>query len=646
MKLNLEKLICFITVLIVFVFYAHTINYSWKHFDEDIIFRETILPIPGSFSEIFEIIKSFGLSNHFEASNPFYSNISNVRGTPVDVIFCLFIFWLFKKSALSYHFFILLLHLLNTCFCFLILNKTSLSFSSKTAGNKRLFLVSIITLLWSLHPVNVESVLFVTNVGALVTYLFCFVLFFYFINSTKPNGWIIFFLYLFPLLLNEYTVTFPFVLTSYLIGIELLQNKEAKFKDIFFRVVKKITPLLFALLIFVIYYVSLAKISQATTSTIPVTLERIFWFFPQVFFHYVKLIFFPIQLSIDQSALVKFSTVLFEPYAIFCILLTFSFILLSIRTTGFFVLFVPFFLSLLPFLHIISPIYNMASERYLYFPLFFLLLGFANVLFLFFQRGTPCRLWRASPTAGRAPTIMILLTIVCLFSTQAYMRTLDWKDSISLLKSAIKIAPNNLFKALRQEMLSTSIKTLNGEIPIEEARQYTKRAIQSLKKAKKEFKTHLKYQDKIPRVLKFYGLDPKTQIAKSAFLRAYCEIDLMWNPNKAYKIISLYVKYLLPLDTQILDFYYKVLIFTKNYGEADEILKSSLSKNKISPILYIALSDFQELRYNDLKQAEHYLKEAYKYFPYDPLILYSLKRLNQKLNNLEQFAFFSYLFGF
>ena len=100
--LNLTTLICFINCLIVFIFYAHTLNYEWKIYDENIIFQELVLPIPASFFEIFEYIKFFGLNHHFEASNPIYSSISNLRSDPFNFLINLFVLWMFQKNSFYY----------------------------------------------------------------------------------------------------------------------------------------------------------------------------------------------------------------------------------------------------------------------------------------------------------------------------------------------------------------------------------------------------------------------------------------------------------------------------------------------------------------------------------------------------------------
>ena len=76
-NLTLHETLTFITITIfcVFIFYFHTLFYSIKAFDELIIFKESYLPIPLSFSEIPELISNLGLHQHVESNNMLYSNI-------------------------------------------------------------------------------------------------------------------------------------------------------------------------------------------------------------------------------------------------------------------------------------------------------------------------------------------------------------------------------------------------------------------------------------------------------------------------------------------------------------------------------------------------------------------------------------------
>ncbi len=636
-----------LTITIVLLFFLHTLTYPWKNFDDNIIFQETVLPIPKSFSEIFEYIKLFGLNHHFEASNPFYSSIANLRSEPFNFFIMLIVLWLFQKNAFLYHLLSLSFHILNTCLLFLILNNiysNYIKLNSKFLQKIRVTLISILTLFWALNPLNVESILLSTNWPATLSYFFCLLVFYLSTNQDstnesflKPFG--IFVLFLTSLFICEHTITFPAIIFFYV----FIQSNSLK------AAIKKTLPLLFATMPFITYFLlSQTKSNFISTSTndLQLFLERIFWLSPQIFFHFIKLILLPLHLSIDQTAFVSLSKSLLEPYAMFCSIFMYSLLLITLislinikRSFShlFVILFMPFFIALLPFLHIISPIYNLASERYLYFCLLFLILGISNIIFFFLAKYP-----KENPYKYFLVFLVLIFTVT--YSFRAYARTLDWKDSNTLLNSTINISPNNLLKGLRQESLASSIQLLSGTS--DESLSYTKKAITSLKKAFIEFKDQSAlYEQIIPKIIKFYGLDPQTLLAKSVFLLAFCSYDLNNDPEMVYKIIYPYINYSNVTDTQILKFYYKILFLSKRIDDAERLLLQNLKQNKINPALYIALSDLSEYKYKDLKQTENYLLLSHKYFPYEQATLFGLQRLYRSLNNPEKFAFYSYLYG-
>ncbi|MBI2995379.1 MAG: hypothetical protein HYY52_01550 [Candidatus Melainabacteria bacterium] len=640
----------FFTCLIVFGFYFHTLNYPWKHYDEKIVFDEALLPIPCSFLEIFELIREFGVINFFEAANPFYSNISNLRGTPVDVLFFLFIFFIFKKSTFAYHLFSLILHLANTVLCFYLLSQVVSTYNNKTSSSIKYTIISLLTLLWSLHPTNIESILLVTNIGSLVTYFMCLLIFWIFITHKNKNtvgfnlqdSIILFIIYLFPLLLNEYSVTLPVALFFYFFATDTFKNKKPLGQSLI-KALKDILPLMFSLIIFFIYYFIFSPKRILAESNLLVNFERIFWLAPQILIHFFKLAVLPINLSVDQSAHVQLSNSIFGIYSMICFLITlilFSATAISIfnarkKTCFYFLIFLPSLITLIPFLHILSPIYTLASERYLYLPLFFFIFGLSHIIFEHLKSSNKTIL-----------ITVIIFFIVLTYSIRTLNRIFEWQNNDTFLSSAIKTAPNNLYKGLRLFTLLNSLQISNQSISYLEAKKYITQAKSYLEKEIKNLKTQkAKQNDKTPKIIKFYGLDKNTLLAKSYFLLALLNYSLDGDSEKALKTFSPYAKNLKVLDTTILDFYYRILFLTKNSEKAELILLDSLNKKRISPILYIALSDLYEYKSNDLKLTEYYLKESFKYFPYDPLTLFGLKRLYKKLNNLELFAYYSYLYG-
>ncbi len=651
-KINKITLVyCLAISFVVFAFFVHTLNYQWRYYDENIIFQETLQPIPHTFNEIFEFISAFGVINYTESANAFYSDIANIRGTPLNTVFNFFVFWLFQKSAFKYHSFSLMLHILNSCLLFLIMINLHKRFSKEQSDQtqyKSYIICSLLTILWAMHPVNVESVLLVINFGALITYFSCLSFLWYFLRLKQSlllhQSILILLFYLFPLFLNEYSITLPLIVFMYLFSISVFSNKTLTYKEAFRSSLAQTLPLIIGGVIYTIYFLLTPKIKIQEPNNILLALERVLWLSPQIFLHNLKLIFIPVKLSIDQCMLVIFSKSIFAPYAIFCFCVFFGFVILSIysllklrQVKGYIasVILIPFFLSLLPFLQILSPVYCLASERYLYLPLGLLIIGLSQILFSI-----------KSSTRSHITIFIIMVSVLLCYSTRAYIRTLDWKDSISLLESAIHTAPNNLFKGLRAQMISGAIKLMDEYKNKDKSRTYNIKAISYLKKAIKEFKAQSNnYENSYPLILKSYGLSPKTYFLKSGILLAFSINELEQNPRKTYAILSKYINNLRVIDTNTLDFSYRILFINKRIDEAEKLLEKSLQQNRASSILYVTLSDLYEYKYNDLISSEKYLLKSFKYFPYDIFTLYGLKRYYQKINNAQKFALFSYLYG-
>ncbi len=649
MKLKKEYLFCLIISIIVFVFFAHTLIYPWKHFDEQIIYNETILPIPKTFSEIFKYIRLFGLNNYFEASNPFYSSISNLRSDPVNFFILLFITCLFQKNAFLYHFLSLTLHIFNTILLFLTLN----TICPKTPNKTRFILISLFTLFWALNPLNIESVLFATNWPALLTYCICFLIFYLSIQRDTKRGVLqsatIFVLFLISLFTCEHTITLPVVLFCYIFAQSMHLNKNISIKNALQISIKKTLPLFFAITLFIFYFLlsqARTNLISSSTNNFQLFLERVFWLSPQIFFHFVKLIIFPLHLTIDQSTLVNLTNTLFEPYSIFCFLLMFTLIILSIisiinsKKSGyfyFFVSFVPFFLSLAPFLHIISPIYNLASERYFYFPLFFLIFGIAHIL-SFIQIN--------SSTKKNIGIIAVTLLITISFSCKAYIRTLDWKDSASLFMSALKEAKSDLIKGLRMQMLGGVLFSYYNDIASKEAgKRYIEDGLYLLENSLGKLEIErIQHEDELPQIIKFYGLDPKTIQAKTAYLIAFTKLGLQRDVQGAYNLMNPYLKDLSVIDTQILDLYTGLLFSLNKFDEAEHLLLYA-SEKRLSPITLLPLAEIYKSKYKDFSKAESLLKKSFRYFPYDSATLQSLINFYSQTQNPSEYAYYSYLYG-
>lgn len=637
--LKVDLLICFALVLIL---YLPTLDRSWIFYDERLIFDELAVPIPSSFKEIFEIINSFGVVNNLSSTNFLYSSNSVNRPSLLGVPFLLLVGLFFKKSAFLYHAFNLFLHLINTGFVYLILRQ-AFSFSNFNFLNR--FLIVILTSIWAIHPVNSESILLSTNIGANLSYLIFFALFYDFIKNRHKNH--LFYRqlllpvsFLIPMLLNEYIIALPLVILTY----SLIQNLTTNLKNSIKTSLKESSPYLIGFFIYLIYfYFSSYKFYKPSEfNHLTVAIERILWLSPQIFIHSLKLVFFPKILSIDQTGLVQLGKSLFDTYSIFCTLflllwLGIPLILFIKNKTSYPFLLVSwlFFISFLPFSQIPTATYCLIAERYFYTPLFFIIFGIANILS---RRGIACY----------TPTLFILFCLLCTLSIRTYNRTLDWKDNYSLLNSTIKSSTSLLYKGSRIDALGEVILRSNPE-KIVEAKKYFLKAQGYFHKALKELKTEKnKYKDE-PVILKSYGLDYDSLLVKATY---FICIEVFNNPSssneeysKKLKIFTPYLKYIDSFDPRTLELYANLLIKNNEPERAKKVFLYAYKKYPTSPFILISLIRFEREIEKNLNETKKYLDKALELYPYSKDILFETLRYDQLANNLPDYARHSYLYG-
>lgn len=628
-KIKPEYISCLITALIVFVFFMHTLNYSWKYFDEQMIYNETLLPVPTSVFETFSYIFNFGLSNFFEASNPFYSSITNLRCNPINSLISLFAYTVFQKNSFYYHLASLLLHIFNTCILFFILNKISeRSNIAKEKNSYKFLLISSLTLIWALHPAIIEPIAFITNwVGVLSYSFFLLTLFLFLINTPSI---ILFFTFLFSIFICEYSVTLPLILFFYSFATHKSNNLIEKVK----YSLNRTSPLFIGLTIYILYFISLPTRTNFISYSPSIILERIFWLSPQIFFHFIKLIFLPIHLTIDQTGNILFGETLFDPYSIFCILLMYSMIaslayalLNSNKSQNYIILLSSFFLSLLPFLQIISPTYCLASERYLYLPMFFLVFGISHFLF---------------NLKARRILLVAIIFFLLVYAGRSYIRTFDWKDSITLFSSAYKENTNPLLKAIRLQFVGTLLVSPDNPVEIRShGVDHINGSISILKSYFHDLENKKNIQG--PKILKIYGLDPKTLQAKVAYLLAFERYGLEMDLKGAHEVLKPFIDNKTVSDPAIISFYANLLSLLSKDNEAKKLLEES-SKKIMSPLTLVPLINIY-IDEKDFKTSEKNLKLLYKYFPYNIQVLETMKRFYFETGNKKDFERFSMLYG-
>lgn len=596
----IDLLICLTVVLVLFL---PTINRPWLYYDEGIIFKGGYYPTPTSFGEIFEFIKEFGFAHTLISSNTIYSSNYVTRSCPLDQLFGMLIDFFLKKNALAYHIFNLTLHLINTSLVYFIL---------RTCLKKR-FVTILLASIWAVHPTMMEAILLSTNWGATFCYLFFFAFLLDFIKNRGGNNSLIrnilipltFFILL---LKNEQIISLPLILF-------IISFHNAYKENNFLKSIKKSlfeTRLYFTgfiiYLVFFFFFSNYHSTQHLQSNSCLILLERIFWLSPQIFFHLIKLIFYPKVLSIDQSLFVRFGKTIFDPYSIFCTLFFACWLLiplfLFLRNRGFpnlFLLTWGLFFTLLPFLHILMPSYSLANERYLYAPLLIFIYGVARIL---------------------SDKKIILFVILILCFVRSFYRTLDWKDNVTFINSTYEVSQDPLFKAIKLGMHGKVIEYLEPDKK-EEAKEYFIKTLSLLQKARKETKLlKSKYQKSLPLIIKSYGLDYESRLAKIAYLEASSRcIELDQHYSVGLKLLKPYMKRAIQLDANTFELYTHFLILDKKYNEAKGILLKANSLHPHISFILMTLYDLCTKFENDFASGENYLKEALKYYPYDINIL-------------------------
>lgn len=622
-------------MLIVFIFYSFTLNRPWIIYDEDFIYKEIYVPIASSFNEIFEILGLFGLVNNFTSGNFIYSSNSVVRTNIFDLPILMFIAFLFKKNAFSYHLLNLILHISCTLLVFLILKKWFSYFAKLN-----LFLISILTLIWALHPVHVETVLLATNIGPLISYLTFFILFYDFLCNKEKNTSLIRriilpLIFLFTMLRNELIATLPMLLFIF-VFFEGIKNKSLK--TAFITAWQQTLPYLIGLFLYIFYFLfSNYSFYQLTQNNFHIlTLERIFWLAPQIITHHLKLIFYPKELSIDASAYIKIARELLDPYPITCLLLMIIFLLIPPtffiwKKRGYILNLTTWllFVSLIPFSQIAFPTYTLAQERYLYIPCFILIFGFTAFCAKYLQNKLQVNLI--------ASTLVITLLIL---GTRAFIRTQDWKDSYTLISSAIESSPQKLYKAFRIKDLYSFFE--NKPEAIKKLKLADSLLVKQIKTWEAEKK---KYQNE-PLILKAYGLDLTSLIIKATY--QLCYYDFSRDKNNYKQCLELFnplVKYIDYFDSRALELYANLLIENGNINGGKDVFEYAHDKYPNHSFILISLIRLYRDIEKNTSKAKDYLLKARQLYPYSKDILFEALRYYQAAQDLEEYLYHAYLYG-
>jgi len=394
-----KKLIVFI-FLIGFLVYTNSLfnNFVWD--DEEQVVNN---PYIRSFTNLPTIFKGGTFSTGGAGlSGWYYKPLMSLWFTANYAVFGLRPFG-FHLSQVS-------LHLVNSILIFLIFNKLFISFDAKIATLAAFFSA----LIFAVHPTNVESVAYVASTQEILytfflllalnmNSLFLAVSFFFFSLLSKESAVIgipLIFLYLWLIKNQKKTAL------GWLIG------SGATFLFYFFlRTFVARIPL------------SPPRLSPIANASLTQRLVTI----PFEIFSYLRLIFFPLNLSIAQHQVIKDITdIRFWGAALPVVVVFLSLIWLLFKLKEKLAWFFFFwFIGSLTLVLNIFPLDMTIAERWLYFPLIGFL-GLTAVLFLQLKNFNKIFIW-------------LLVIIVLLFPLRTVARTFDWRNGLTLFSHDARI---------------------------------------------------------------------------------------------------------------------------------------------------------------------------------------------------------------
>jgi len=320
----------------------------------------------------------------------------------------------FHKTAFFYHFTQLALHIINTSLLFILF---------KRLFNK--YLSFFLALLFLIHPITVESVVYVSAISEPLFFLCGLLALLVFdidkiTNRHLSKGALLF---LCSLLAKETGILF---LPLFWIHQGLFRKRN--FKKVFYTTLSVLVGYLFIRLVIAKAFFGIPDNIPITATSMQVRLQTI----PAVFFYYIKTFFYPINLAISQHWLVTANN--FNSFY----LPVFSdiFFLLIISSTGFYfwkynktdsfrpyLLFSVWFLSGMLLHSQIIPLDMTVADRWFYFSL----AGLVGMIGVFLNSLILTKL-NKHLNKFLLPTFLIL----GLLSVRTIIRNTNWKNPITL----------------------------------------------------------------------------------------------------------------------------------------------------------------------------------------------------------------------
>ena len=573
-----------IPISITTLIFLNSLFFGFRNFDEDILIRDFY--VKKTFWEYIEKYLLIHLQGVSEAKGFSFSGIQNAHVSILGIPVYYIISYLFKANPFFFHLWGLLLHLIAVSF----FAKFCYSFSAK----KKIALYS--ALIWTLHPANVEPVIWATNWAQPLGAAFYFFTLNKIISreSEKLHNTKFLFsisiLTLVQILFTEHTITLPITIFLTILYKLVFINKNDLSES--FKSALKVS--MSSLSIIAAYwilrtYLIASAVSVSSQNRIQDSIERILFFTPQVFFHQFKLLVFPMDLSIDQINLMNLDKVFWGSHHIFCIIfcICIGILIWILRKNNPYLSYglLLYTICMLPFIQIM-PLYSLSGERYNYFGSAFFILGIVSTLSTYLS-------------ASSLSLIIVSIILCTCLGIKSLTRINEWKNSETLFVSAINNSKSFFKKGI-----------WTYDLAISQKNEDKKNELLKLSTNLLTFYIQNAQEVKESKIISRYELDQNSLLAKAA-IRIATNYEILNNKEKQFKYLLKALQYS-RANTQIRAIIYKNLAtYYFQNNDFKKCLEYYKKSNKIypNPVLDYAIAVCY-LKLNDFTNYEDYLKKA------------------------------------
>ena len=373
-------------------------------------------------------IGSFFLGSTFTPQSS--TNLQGLYYRPLMTTSFSFIYTLFGQQTFFYHFFQLVIHIANSLLLFILFKK-----------NLKEQIAFIISLVFLVHPINVESVAYISTLGEPLFFFFgtTALILFQKEKLTVKRSILVSFLLFCSLLSKETGVLFGIIVSLY-----YLFFKKKSIPETIKTIAVAFTPLcLYLFLRFSVAKVALEKIPDVPMMTAPFAM-RIFSM-PEIFFFYIKTFFFPKDLFIYQEWIVfQADSKFYLPLLLDAIFLTLLCALgiwiwkTNKKTFTLFAFFTSWFLLGVGFHLQLIPLDMTVADHMFYFPM----VGLLGVISLAIQN-------IKQPSHNlRTIGLTFAIAIICIFSLRTIIRNTNWYNGIALYGNDLRYQQNDRIENL------------------------------------------------------------------------------------------------------------------------------------------------------------------------------------------------------